>query len=83
MYLEIELPVFCMTEEQEVLFESGTIIPLDEIEIKIMTFYTIDNLQEITEQVSMISSGGEDFTINLSYQVLKGKIRESKIPNFS
>lgn len=83
MYLEIDLPVFEMTEEQEILLESGTIIPLEEIEVKTMTFYAIDNIKPITENVCSISSGGEDFTINLPHKILKGKIREAKIPNFS
>lgn len=83
MYLEIELPVYCFTKEQETLMEMGHEIPSNEIEIKEMTFYSIDNLQPLGENTSLVSSGSEDFTVGMPYDYLKGKIKESKIPNFN
>lgn len=83
MYLEIELPVYCLTEDQEILIESGKTIPVEEILIKNITFYNIENIEPVGELTTLICSGGNDYTVNETYQNLKKRIREAKIPNFS
>ena len=82
MFLEIDLPVFWLTEDQEIQADAGMDIPINECEIRHMTFYVIENIKDYNS-VCIISSGGEDYTINMTRNDLKSKIRSCMIPNFN
>lgn len=75
----LELEVFIWDENNQKLLDIGE-EPNGAIEeegsIVYITFYNIDFIHQYKDFYCVIGSGGEVFTINEEYSVLKDKIKE-------
>jgi len=78
MILGIELiAIGCW--DQEILKNNEELdIPIskESLELKVMTFYNIDNVRNHSSNTCFVSSGGEDFLINDSAEAVNLKIQE-------
>jgi hypothetical protein len=78
MILGIELiAIGCW--DQEILKNNEELdIPIskESLELKVMTFYNIDNVRHDSDNTCFVSSGGEDFLINDSAEAVNLKIQE-------
>ena len=84
--MEISLNVFCLeTDNQIDAQEIGLTINLDECIVKEFTFFNIDFISPVrnNDKYCNVSSGGEDFVVNQSYESVKKMIHDNKICNFN
>jgi len=78
MILGIELMSFWCADEDAIKRNEEFDIPIPEeaLTLKAIMFYNIDNVKPNGEHMSYVSSGGEDFCINESYDSVNRKIQE-------
>ena len=84
--MEITLNVFIFrTKEQIDQTEIGIEVPLSECDLEERTFYNIDYIAPDSngKQYCCVSSGGDDFTVNQSYQEVKEMIRSARLSRFN
>jgi len=80
MHLELDLPVYHMTEEQLEKYELGLEVDLKDCFLVTYTFYTIENIKATDEKTCSIQSGGLPFVINMTADKVKGLVREKRLP---
>lgn len=80
MNLEIDLPVFHMTDEQQESYDLGIDIDLKDCKIITYTFYQIGNLKPIDERSCSVQSEGVIYVINMCADKVKELIRDKRLP---
>lgn len=75
----IDLMVFCYDDDGLVREDLGIEVPFEQCPLKMFTFYRIDyiTLDREYPNYTTIGSGGEDFTCNERYELVKQKIENS------
>lgn len=79
---EIQLPIFFKTEKVEINEEIGINYSLDECEIRLMTFYSVNAVSEHFDnekEYSMIYSNSDTFVCNMKKHEVINLIRKQQI----
>jgi len=79
--MQIELPILFTTTESNVLHDSGLPDDYNKFDIRNITFYNIDNVSphtdsnyKLVKRLCLVSSGGDEYICNLSYDYVVNKI---------
>lgn len=77
----LECEYWEFNDEQQKLYEldDKTDLKIEEGNLKIATFYAIDNISPFQEKYCLLSSGGINFAINDTYESVKSKIENNII----
>ena len=73
----LELNIFWLEYEDQInQMEMGLEINVSDLETKPIMFFTIDHVRPINEFYCTIVSGGFNYLVNQSYEVVLAKIQE-------
>lgn len=76
MINRLVLKVYEMDFDQFEDFEQGSLIKLEDLEIKSVSFYNIDNIKPINHLCCVVASGYREYVVAESEESVNAKIEE-------
>lgn len=85
--MQIELPILFTTKESKSLDDAGIPYDSNKFDVRDMTFYSVDNVSpyinhnldyKLEKYKCVISSGGEEYICNMSYDSVIKNISHAK-----